>query len=161
MSNNTELAQTAVRIRESYGTLIARHFPTAADIDNKWIFSEDVSMVINVSQHFDQDIATAIRAKGIKYHHLPLDEEVRDIGWENIQQAVELISRYEQIGKKIIIHCDFGQHRSRLVVEAFHYAKYGEHLIDPYKGYDNRLKYNSAQGYLPNITQIESILSRL
>lgn len=143
------------------GTLIARHFPTVAEIDNKWIFSEDVSMVINVSQHFDQDIAAAIRAKGIKYHHLPLDEEVRDIGWANIQQAVKLISQYVQIGKKIIIHCDFGQHRSRLVVEAFHYAKYGEHLIDPYKGYDNRLKYNSAQGYLPNITQIESILSRL
>lgn len=49
MSNNTELAQTAVRIRESYGTLIARHFSTAADIDNKWIFSEDVSLnIINI-----------------------------------------------------------------------------------------------------------------
>lgn len=143
------------------GKITARAFPTAADICNKWIFSEDVSLTINVSQRFDQNIAKAIQTKGIEYRHLPLDEEVADIGWENIQQAVKLLLQYEQTRKNIIVHCDFGQHRSRLVIEAFHYAKYGKHIIDPYKGYDNRLKYNSAQGYLPHITYIESILSRL
>ena len=39
----------------------------------------------------------------------------------------------------MVVHCDFGQHRSRLVVEAFYFAKYGEHFTDEYKGFTNHL----------------------
>ncbi len=57
-----------------------------------------------------------------------------------------------------IVHCDFGNHRSPLVVE----AAYHEHYADEYKNYYNHLHYDSQQGFLPyNSEEIESKLSAL
>lgn len=92
------------------------------------------------------------------YYHYPLDEEVDDIGWENIKKAVETLLQYDSKEKRMIVHCDFGQHRSRLVVEAFHYVKFGKHLTDAYKGYDNHLICDCRSGYLPSLEEVEVCL---
>lgn len=117
-----------------------------------------MACVVNVSQNYDQHIANEIQKRGAVYYHYPLDEEVNDIGWENIQKAVKILIKYDGEGKRIVVHCDFGQHRSRLIVEAFYYVKYGTHFIDPYKGYDNHLIYDCYSGYLPSLEEVEAYL---
>ena len=90
-----------------------------------------------------------------------LQEEVVDIGWENVQKAVKTLMLYNSIDKQILVHCDGGNHRSRLVVEAFYFAKFGTHLIDEYKGYENHLIYDCSAGYLPPLNVVEDVLKQL
>ena len=141
-----------------FAKISARCFPTIADLNNPWIFPKDVACVVNVSQNYDERIADEIKSRGATYYHFPLNEEVEDIGWNNVLRAVTTILAYDKEGKRVVVHCDFGQHRSRLVVEAFHYAKCGEHFIDPYKGYDNHLIYDCMFGYLPSLAEVEDYL---
>lgn len=141
-----------------FAPIAARCFPTIADIYNPWIFPPDVSVVINVSQRYDESIACELNRRGIEYHLLPLDEEVEDIGWENIVKAVKILLKADKDNKKMIVHCDFGQHRSRLVIEAFHFAKLGIHFIDNYKGYENHLIYNCKTNHLPQLEDTELTL---
>lgn len=70
-----------------FAKIATRSFPTLNELKNLWIFQDDVALVINVSRHYDINIAEAIIAKGITYMHFPLEEEVYDIGWENIKRA--------------------------------------------------------------------------
>lgn len=100
----------------------------------------------------------AITGKGIAYYHFPLSEETVDIGWDNILQAVRTIHRYDCENKPLLVHCDGGTHRSRLVVEAYHFAKYGTHLKDEYKGYGNHLIYDCSEGFLLPLQKAETIL---
>ena len=116
---------------------------------------------MNVSQKYKAEIVDAIKQKGIEYFHFPLDEEVPDIGWENIKKAVKTLMHYDNTDKHILVHCDGGNHRSRLVVEAFHYAKLGTHFIDEYKGYDNHLIYDCKSGYLLPLDEVEEALKNI
>ena len=118
-------------------------------------------MVVNVSQRFDEHIANELAKRGVEYHHLPLDEEVNDIGWKNIKKAVVIILQADKEGKRVVVHCDFGQHRSRLVVEAFHFAKFGTHFSDSYHDYDNHLIYNCRCNHLPPLEVVEQELREL
>lgn len=144
-----------------FSKISARCFPTIADLNNPWIYPKDVAAIVNVSQNFDEHIAKEIERRGMIYHHCPLDEEVNDIGWENIIKATRILLSLDNEGKRMVVHCDFGQHRSRLVIEAFHYAKFGKHLIDSYKGYDNHLIYDCCSGYLPSLKEVEDYLINL
>lgn len=144
-----------------FAKISARCFPTIADLNNPWIFPKDVAVVVNVSQRYDEAIANKLMSRGVEYYHFPLDEEVNDIGWENIKKAVKTLLKFDKEDKRMVVHCDYGQHRSRLVVEAFHYAKFGKHLIDTYKGYDNHLIYNCCSDHLPNIAEVECNLINL
>ena len=145
----------------TFAKISARNFPTPADLRNPWIFPNDVAVVVCVSQHYDESLAEALNSRGAEYHYLPLEEEVDDIGWENIKKAVAIILQADKEDKRVVVHCDFGVHRSRLVVEAFHFAKYGEHLIDEYKGFANRLIYNCMSHHLPEMSHIEKELQKL
>ena len=131
------------------------------DLNNPWIFPKDVAVVVNVSQRFEENIANELVKRGVEYFHFPLDEEVDDIGWDNIIKAVEVLLRFDEQEKRMVVHCDYGQHRSRLVVEAFHYAKLGSHFIDSYKGYDNHLIYNCKTSHLPPMDIVEIGLTKL
>ena len=75
-----------------FAKISARNFPTPADLRNPWIFSKDVAVVICVSQKYDEVLAEILKHRGVEYHYLPLNEEVDDIGWENIKKAVSIPS---------------------------------------------------------------------
>ena len=144
-----------------FAKITARNFPTIADLNNPWIFQADVAVVVSVTPHYDKRIVEAIQAKGIEFYQFPLEEEVDDIGWENVKQAVDVLLKYDKEDKRMIVHCDFGQHRSRLVIEAFHYAKFGEHFADEYKGYINHLIYDCSTSHLPPLEFVERQLSEM
>ena len=144
-----------------FAKITARPYPNMCDVNNKWIFTPETGVVINVSQKYKADIVEAIKQKGIEYYHLPLDEEVPDISWDNIKKAVKILFECEQRDKHILVHCDGGNHRSRLVVEAFHYAKFGIHFIDEYKGYDNHLIYDCCSGYILPLKEVETELKNI
>ena len=145
----------------SFANITVRPYPNLCDVNNKWIFTSEISVVVNVSKKYKSDIADAIKRKGIEYYHFPLDEEVPDIGWENILNAIKILLEYDRMGKHIIVHCDGGSHRSRLVVEAYFFAKFGKHLFDGYKGYYNHLIYDCSLGFLRPLNEVETILARL
>ena len=138
-----------------FAKISARNFPTPADLRNPWIFPKDVAVVICVSQKYDEVLAEILKQRGIAYHYLPLDEEVDDMGWDNIKKAVAISLQADREDKRVIVHCDFGQHRSRLIVEAFHFAKFGCHFVDSYHGYDNRIIYNCTNHHLPPLEVVE------
>ena len=144
-----------------FAKIAARNFPTEDDLRNPWIFPSDVEVVICVSQRYDMHLANMFSLRGVVYHYLPLDEEVADIGWQNILRAVEIILRADAEDKRVVVHCDFGQHRSRLVVEAFHFAKFGTHFLDSYHGYENHLIYDCKCNHLPPLEVIEQQLREL
>ena len=144
-----------------FAPISARCFPTVADLNNPWIFPKDVAVVVSVTHNYDAGIKDEIESRGMKYFHYPLYEEVDDIGWENVQRAVSILLQYDSEGKRMVVHCDFGQHRSRLVVETFHYAKLGAHLHDEYKGYDNHLIYDCCTEHLPPLNVVERVLLSL
>ena len=144
-----------------FANITVRPYPNKCDVNNKWIFTPEIGVVINVSQKYKAEIVDAIKQKGIEYYHFPLDEEVPDIGWENIKKAVKTLMQYDNTDKHILVHCDGGNHRSRLVVEAFHYAKLGTHFIDEYKGYDNHLIYDCKSGYLLPLEEVERELKQI
>lgn len=144
-----------------FANITVRPYPNMCDVNNKWIFTPEIGVVVNVSQKYKAEIVDAIKQKGIEYFHFPLDEEVPDIGWENIKKAVKTLMHYDNTDKHILVHCDGGNHRSRLVVEAFHYAKLGTHFIDEYKGYDNHLIYDCCSGYLLPLEEVETELKNI
>lgn len=144
-----------------FAKITVRPYPNMCDVNNKWIFTSEVEVVLNVSQKYKAEIVDAIKQKGIEYYHFPLDEEVPDIGWENIKKALKVLFECEEQGKHILVHCDGGNHRSRLVVEAFHFAKTGTHLADEYKGFDNHLIYDCRSGFLPPLEEVEEELKQM
>lgn len=144
-----------------FAKITVRPYPNICDVNNKWIFTPEVEAVLNVSQKYKAEIVDAIKQKGIEYYHFPLDEEVPDIGWENIKKAIKILFECEEQGKHILVHCDGGNHRSRLVVEAFHFAKTGTHLADEYKGFDNHLIYDCRSGFLPPLEEVEEELKQM
>lgn len=144
-----------------FAKITVRPYPNMCDVNNKWIFTPEIEVVLNVSQKYKAEIVDAIKQKGIEYYHFPLDEEVSDIGWENIKKAVKVLFGCEEQGKHILVHCDGGNHRSRLVVEAFHFAKTGTHLADEYKGFDNHLIYDCRSGFLPPLEEVEEELKQM
>lgn len=142
----------------TFAKITVRPYPNVCDVANKWIFTPDIVAVVNVSQKRNSAVADAIIQKGIAYYHFPLAEEVEDIGWSNVLEAVAVLRSYEASEGRLLVHCDGGTHRSRLVVEAYHFAKLGHHLTDPYKGYANHLIYDCAEGYLPPLSDVEAAL---
>lgn len=145
----------------SFAKVSARGYLTKADFNNKWIITDDLGLVISLSEKADKGAADFFASRQIEYLWLPLQEETDNIGYSSILEAVRKMLLCERSGKRIIVHCDFGNNRSRTVVEAFHYAKMGFHLEDGYKGYVNHLIYNSKSGYLPPLDEIEIRLQNM
>ena len=145
----------------TFSKVSARGYLTKADLENRWIITDDLKLVINLSEKCDEDAARLLEGRGISYIWLPLLEETEDIGYDAILKAVDEMLKHDESGDRMIVHCDFGNNRSRTVVEAFHFAKMGFHLEDEYKGFQNHLIYNSESGFLPPIRQIEIDLQEL
>ena len=134
--------------RYSVAPVQARPFPTLHELDNPWIFG-NVRSIINVSERTSEALITEYERRGIAYHHFPLSEETDDIGWANLLLAVDVLRNNVLHNVPTIVHCMCGNHRSRLVVEAAHYALYGEHICDIYKDAPNHLLYDIDNHHLP------------
>lgn len=147
--------------RYDFAKITVAPYPNICDVNNKWIFTPDITVVVNVSQKIKDKIKDAILKKGIAYYHFPLKEEVVDIGWNNVIKAAIVIDEYLLAGGRVFIHCDGGSHRSRLVVEAYHYAKIRKHFVDEYKGYHNHLIYDCSLGYLLPLNEVEKVLETI
>lgn len=142
-----------------FAKLTVTGFPNTADIHNKWIFTPDVKVVINVSCHdYPKEISSVLKSRGIKMYRFPLVEEGPDMGLANIVSAIKVLKMADEAGDKVMLHCSCGNNRSRTVAEAFCYAKTGELFADEYKGYPNHLIYNCETGHLPDLAIIKSLL---
>ena len=85
-----------------FAKITVRPYPNMCDVNNKWIFTPEIGVVINVSQKYKAEIVEAVKQKGVEYYHFPLDEEVPDIGWENIKKAVKTLMQYDNTDKRFL-----------------------------------------------------------
>jgi len=132
----------------SFAKLQARPYPTLSEIANPYIYG-DVRCVINVSEKaYPTEIVAAFRQKGISFFHYPLREEDGEMDIQNIRMAVMQLDKADREGWRSVVHCDFGNNRSRVVAELFHYYKKGFLLEDEYKGFHSHVEYNIASGHL-------------
>jgi len=146
----------------SFSKLVVRGYPTVTDINNPYIYSSDVKAVINVSgQDYPKEILSLFATRGIRTYFFPLTEEGPDMGIGNLIAAVKQLEFEDKSGNKVILHCMCGNNRSRTVAEAFYFHKTGEQFEDEYKGFKNHLLYNSANGHLPSVSALETILFSL
>lgn len=146
----------------TFAKVAARNFPTMSDINNPYIFSQDVRHVINVSENeHPEHITKRLQEKGISAVHIPLKEDVGGMSAERICEAVKLLLKYDRNDERTIVHCDFGNNRSRTVIEAFYYAKFGEHFRDEYKGAFNHLICNCNRTFIINAEELMSNISKL
>lgn len=146
----------------SFAKVSARGRLTEADYKNKYIITDDLIQIINLSEIVSIDKRRQIfEDKGIIVRNMPLAEEGYDIGFEKILDAVRHLLFWDHEGKRSLVCCDFGVNRSRTVIEAFHYAKMGYHFEDEYRGYFNHLIYNCEAGHLPPLAEVEYELQHI
>ena len=144
-----------------FAKLQARWFPTTVEVNNQYIYG-NVEYVINVStKEYPEEVADAMKKCRIKSYHFPLVETGNDMGLDNILKAVKVLMEANREGAAAVVHCDWGNNRSRVVAECFHYVKTGTHFIDEYKGEMNHLAWNCEQGHLPELKEMEQILKQL
>lgn len=146
-----------------FAPIAAREYPTLKMLDHPYIWG-GVRYCINVSEKpYSPELEKAMKERGIEWLYCPLSEEMPSCpDWTGpIYYAVaELCQAYEE-GKKMVVHCDFGNNRSRTLIEAFYYRLFGEHLKDEYKGEINHIVYNSKVGHLPPVEDLEKDLLSL
>ena len=145
----------------SFAKVSARGRLTEADYKNKYIITDDLIQIINLSEIANIDRTKFFSDTGIIVRNMPLSEEGNDMGYEKILDAVRHLLFWDNEGKRSLVCCDFGVNRSRTVIEAFHYAKMGYHFEDEYKGYLNHLIYNCEAGHLPPLAEVEYDLEHL
>ncbi len=144
-----------------FARIQARPFPTAAELKNPYIYGR-VRYVLNVSDvGYPEEIEKRMDELGIQAYHFPLLETGKDMGLENILKAVRILEKADSEGAPAVVHCGFGNNRSRVVVECYHYRKFGFHLEDGYKGAFNHLAYNCSAGLLAPLAQVESLIRAL
>ena len=145
----------------SFAKVSARGYLTEADYNNKYIITEDLKMIINVSGRDFEKPAEYFQERGIATKFLPLTEKNGDMGYHKILEAVKDLLYWDKQGKRCIVCCAFGVNRSRTVIEAFHFAKMGFHFEDDYDGFLNHLVCNCETGCLPPLSQVEQDLKNL
>ena len=144
----------------SFAKIVVRGFPTMAELNNPYIYTPDVKVVLNVSEHeYPKEIEEEFNRRGVRMEHLPLVEEGPDMGFMNIIWATTVLEEADEAGEKIVVHCGCGNNRSRTVVEAYYFEKYQKHFEDEYKGYPNHLLYNIGEGHLPSRKTVEDMLN--
>ena len=144
-----------------FAKIQARPYPNMAEIRNPYIYGK-AGCVINVSEkEYPAEIREELERQGKLLRHFPLVETGKDMGLDNIIRCVRVLEEADADGIPVIVHCGFGNNRSRVVVECFHFRKMGFQLEDEYKGAKNHLAYNCGIGLLPPIKEVERILAEL
>lgn len=145
----------------SFAKVSARGQLTKADYNNKYIITDDLIQIINLSETAYIDHTKFCSDTKIIVRNMPLTEEGVDMGYDKILDAVKHLLFWDNEGKRSLVCCDFGVNRSRTVIEAFHYAKMGYHFEDEYKRCLNHLIYNCEAGHLPPLAKVEHDLEHL
>ena len=140
-----------------FANITVRPFLKLSDVNNPYIFGE-TKHVINMCDYREPEVIEAIKAKGATYDWFPTEEQPMDLNM--VLQAVAKLGIYAGDGSPIIVHCMGGNNRSRTVVEAYYFAKYGTHYEDEYKGFQNHLIYNCERGFLPALSEMEQLLKQ-
>ena len=144
-----------------FADIQARPFPNFLEIMNPNIYGR-ADIVINVSsKEYSEEIERYLKQHNKHLYYYPLIETGNDMGLENILRCVSILEQADKNKIPVIIHCDCGNNRSRVVIECFHYRKLGYQYIDEYKGAINHLAYNCSIGLLPPIEEVEKTLRKL
>ena len=145
----------------SFAKVSARGYLTQADYNNKYILTEDLKLIINVSGRDFEKPKEFFQERGIIAKFTPLTEKDGDMGYQTILNAVSDLLYLDRQGKRCLVCCAFGVNRSRTVIEAFHYAKMGFHIDDEYDEFQNHLICNCMNGFLPPLQKVEADLRNL
>ena len=145
----------------SFAKVSARGYLTEADYNNKYIITDDLKLIINVSVRDFEKPWEFFLKRDIIARRMPLMEKDGDMGYSTLLEAVRELVHWDEMGMRSIVCCAFGVNRSRAVVEAFHYAKMGFHFEDEYEGFTNHLIYNCESGFLPPIKEVERDLASI
>lgn len=144
-----------------FAPIAAREYPTIALLDNPYIW-DGVRFCVNVSEKpYPVELAKALADHGIDWIYCPISEEPGAQWLDALMTALPRMLYAYKTGLKQVIHCDFGNNRSRSFVEALYYCLHNEHFQDEYKGEINHLVYNCAIKHLPDLTQTENLLKSL
>ena len=145
----------------TFAHISAREYPTLQQLANPHIWG-DVQLCINLSEKpYTPEFRSVIEARGIEWHHLPIPEEPGADWLPSFAEALPRLYLAFREGKKMIVHCDLGNNRSRSLVEALHFAVKHVHFPDEYKGEFNHLIYNCKEGHLPSIQELEHRITRM
>ena len=144
-----------------FANIQARPYPNIMELRNPYIYGR-VGVVINVSERdYPEEYRQSLLQQGKQLWHIPLSETGDDMGLDNIMQCVRILEQADEHNIPVIVHCYGGHNRSRVVVECYHYRKFGFQLYDEYLGAFNHLIYNCNKGLLPHIEIIEEMIRSL
>ena len=142
-----------------FAPIAAREYPTLHLLENPYIWG-GVGFVLNVSEKpYPPEIVKAMKVKGIRWEHIPVSETDFTESWlPSVVRGVKMLDDAYRDGLKMVVHCDFGNNRSRTFIEAFHYYLKGEELRDEYKYEMNHLVYNCGIGHFEGLKEVEEAL---
>lgn len=142
----------------TFAPIAAREYPSFRLLDNPYIWG-GVRFCVNVSEKpYPTDLVKALRDRGIEWIYCPVSEADGAQWLDSLIVALPRMLYTYESGLKQIVHCDFGNNRSRSFVEALYYRIRGEHLADEYKGEFNHLIYNCKLGHLPELSVTEETI---
>ena len=144
-----------------FAPIAAREYPTVQLLDNPYIWG-GVKLSINVSEKpYSAELMAAMQKHGISWFGCGVSEDEGADWFDALRWALRIMVTSYMTGIKMVVHCDFGNNRSRTFVEAFYYVLKGEQFHDEYKGEINHLVYNCKQGHLPPVEELEKHLDDL
>lgn len=142
----------------TFAPIAAHEYPTIALLDNPYIRG-GVSFCVNVSEKpYPVELAKALVDHGIDWIYCPISEELSAQWSDALMAALPKKLDAYKMGQKQVVHCDFGNNRSRSFVKAQYYCLHNEHFQDEYKGEINHRAYNFNLHDLPDLTKTETLL---
>lgn len=141
-----------------FAPIAAREYPTIALLDNPYIWG-GVQFCVNVSERpYPVELAKALADHGIDWIHCPVSEEPGAQWLDALMTALPRMLYAFKMGRKQVVHCDFGNNRSRSFIEALYFCLHNEHFRDEYKGEINHLVYNCTMKHLPALANTEEMI---
>ena len=142
----------------TFAPISAREYPTIALLDNPYIWG-GVRFCVNVSERpYSVELAKALADRGIEWVYCPVSEDDGAQWLDALITALPKMLYAFKMGQKQVVHCDFGNNRSRTFVEALYFVLNNKHFADEYKGEINHLVYNCAIKHLPTLMDTEEVL---
>ena len=90
-----------------------------AALDTEWIKEKNVTYVITVGS---EQKSSFVSSTDIRYHHFPLDDEVKESEKEFIEitkKAIRVITEATRIGITLLLHCDMRNDRCKIIANTY------------------------------------------